>query len=184
MSLFDGIKKRMNKKKKKVNDGVFIDVKTQKLREDVEFVLFNLPKDLIRGIEIIENIFDVEAKPHQLIVYATMSTMDIKRHIGRFVYREKRWDKQEEIARKLFAEEKVDLDMFYQIYETNDYMKAFENVCMDIFAVYYGNDSMTIDEISLAINSLYIKTATDKTISIEQQEQLESFVEDLFSSEK
>jgi len=183
MSLVGNLKKKVNKYKMMVKDGVYIDVHTDKLRQDVEFILFNLPKKMVKGIEIIEEIFDVEAKSHQIIVKATMNTIDVKRQIGKYVFREKRWEKQEEITRKLFAEEKVDLDMFYEIYETREYMKVYENVCMDVFAVYYGNESMSIDEISVAINSLYIKNLTDKNISQSQQEKLESFVDELFGNQ-
>lgn len=183
MSLVNGLKRKVNKYKMMFKDGVYIEIHTEKLKQDVEFVLFNLPKNLVKGIEIIEEIFDVEAQSHQIIVKATMTTIDVKRQIGKYVFREKRWIKQEDITRKLFAEEKVDLDMFYEIYETKDYLKVYENVCMDVFAVFYGNESMSLDEISVAINSLYIKNLTDKKISQHQQEKLENFVDELFGND-
>jgi len=183
MGFVSKLKKKIEKKKIMLKDGVYVDISTDKLRQDVEFILHNLPKDLVKGIEIIEGIFDVEAEPHQIIVKSTMTTIEIKRQIGKFIFQKKRWEKQEEITRKLFAEEKVDLDMFFEIYETRDYLRVYENVCMDVFSVYYGNDSMNLDEISIAINSLYIKNLTDKNVSKEQQSEMESFINDLFDNQ-
>jgi len=183
MGFVSKLKKTFEKKKTMLRDGVYVDISTDKLRQDVEFILHNLPKDLVKGIEILEGIFDIETEPHQIIVKSTMTTIEIKRQIGKFIFQKKRWEKQEEITRKLFAEEKVDLDMFFEIYETRDYLRVYENVCMDVFSVYYGNESMNLDEISIAINSLYIKNLTDKYTSKEQQSEMESFINDLFNNQ-
>lgn len=164
-----------------LNTGVYIKIQTKSLKKDVEFVLHNLPKQTIKGIEILEEIFEVNSQPHQIIIKQTMNAMDIKREIGKFVYREKRWKKQEEVARKLLAEEKIDLEMFHRIYKTDDYLKVFEHINKDIFAVFYGNESMTLDEIGVAINSLYIKEFTDKNFS--RQNNLDKLIDSLFIKE-
>lgn len=185
MGLFNNfINKFTHKKENKIPLEVKLDIKTQKLKRDVEFILHNLPLSIIGGIEIIENVFEIESKSNQIFVYSTMNTIDIKRKIGKFIFDNKRWDKQEEITRKLFAEEKIDLDSFYETYDTKDYMKVYENVCLDVFAVYYGNESLTLDETAVAINSLYMKNLSDKTEDAESQEALDDLVDSLFDGDK
>lgn len=187
MSLFDELKEKFLNKNKKgsgksspKNMEIKIDIKTLSLKRNVEFILFNLPKNLIGGIEIIEDVFEGEETQNRIIVYATMNSIDIKRKIGRFIFDNKRWEVQEDMARKLFAEEKIDLDMFYEAYDTKDYLTVYKNVCLDIFAVYYGNEEMSLDEVALAINGLYIKNITDKKIEKESEDLLENLVDSLF----
>lgn len=179
MSFFENVNRKWSIKKQKLSRGVYIDIKTPKLQQDVEFILFSLPKKLVKGIEIIEEIYDVEAESHQIIVKSTMDVMDIKRQIGKFIFREKRWEKLEEVSKYLLAEEMIDMDMFKNIYDTHDYLKIYEIVNQDVFAVYYGNEDMTFDEVQLAINSLYIKELTNKEIIKENN--LDQFVNDLFN---
>lgn len=159
-----------------------MEIQTKKLQSDVEFVLFNLPKEMIKGIEIIEQIYDVEQEPHQIIVKQTMNAMDIKRQIGLYIFREKRWKKQEEITKKLLAEEKIDLKMFHEIHQTNDYLIVYEKINADVFAVAYGFDKMQLDEIAHAVNSLYIKEFTEYNFS--KQHNLDKLVDSLFNNEE
>ena len=175
---------KLSRKIKIKNDikkyGVFIDIQTTKLKQDVEFVLHNLPKTMVKGIEIIEHIFEVPNEPQQILVKPTMNAMDIKRQIGIHVFRKKRWDQQEVFAKKLLAEEKIDLKMFYEVYDTEDYLTVYEIINADIFAVAYGNDSMSITEIAHAVNSLYIKKFTE--INFSKQHNLDNLVEALFEN--
>lgn len=180
--MFEKILNKVKIKKEIKKNGLYIDIQTTKLRNNVEFVLYNLPKQMVKGIEIIEEIYDVEHEPHQIIVKQTMNAMDIKRQIGLFVFREKRWDKQEEFTKKLLAEEKIDLKLFYEIYDTRDYLTVYEFVNADVFAVAYGNDFMALDEISHAVNSLYIKTFTE--INFSKQHSLDNLVESLFNQQE
>lgn len=176
-------KRKLRIKFEKLKHGIFLDVHSDKLKKDVEFILYNLPKPLIKGIEIIEEVFEVKAEPHQIIVKETMNAMDIKRIIGRYVYREKRWIKQEDIARKLLAEEKINEARFYSVYNAKNYLEFFEIVNGDIFAVYFGNETMTLDEIGVALNSLYIKAYNDKKQEEESDGNIASFIEDLFAND-
>lgn len=162
-------------------NGLYIEIYTKKLQSDVEFVLFNLPKEMTQGIEIIEQIYDVEHEPHQIIVKQTMSAMDIKRQIGLYVFREKRWKKQEDVTKKLLAEEKIDLKLFYEIHDTTDYLTVYEHINADVFAVSYGFDKMQLDEIAHAVNSLYIKDFTEYNFS--KQYNLDKLVDSLFDNE-
>lgn len=171
--------KRLNITRQKWKRGVYIDIKTPKLLQDVEFILFNLPKPLIKGIEIIEEIYDISAEPNQIIVHHAMSIIDVKRQIGKFVFREKRWKEQESITQQILATEKIDIAMFREIYETNDYRKIYEHVNQDVFAVCYGHKDMTMDETVLAINSLYIKQFTDRENL--RSNNLDDFVDQLFN---
>ncbi|WP_336770218.1 hypothetical protein [Bacillus bombysepticus] len=164
----------------KQKHGVFIDIKSPQLLQDVEFILYNLPKTLIKGIEIIEEVYDVEAEPHQIIVNHAMNVIDIKKQIGKYVFREKRWKEQEEITKTILATEKIDVAMFREIYNTNDYLKIYEVVNQDVFAVCYGHTDMTMDEIVLAINSLYIKEFTDRENL--KNNNLDDFVNQLFQN--
>lgn len=177
--MFTNIKKRWNVRIQKLRFGVYIDIRSPKLKNNVEFILHNLPKDIIKGIEIIEEIFDTHSQPHQLIVKETMNAMDIKREIGKFVFREKRWDKQEDVAKKLLAQEMIDLQTLHHAYDTTDYLKIYEYVNSDVFAVFYGNDSMKIEEIAHAINMLYVKDYTDKNFA--QQNDIDNLVSELFA---
>ena len=176
------IKKKWRIRTQKLRYGVYIDIHSQRLKNNVEFILHNLPKEVIKGIELIEEIFDTKSESNQLIVKETMNAMDIKREIGKFVFREKRWAKQEEVAKKLLAQEMIDLDTFFNAYETRDYLKIYENVNADVFAVYYGNESMKLEEVAHAINMLYIKDYTDKNFS--QQNDIDNLVAQLFDNQE
>lgn len=175
MKWSDQLKKKIHIAK----NGSWIDIQTESLRRDVEFVLYSLPKKLISGIEFTEEVFDKDVSPSQVIIKSTMNIIDIKRQIGAFVFRKKRWKEGEEITRKLLIQEKIDIDTFYQAYETDDYLTAYEKLNADVFAVAYGNATMNLDEISIAVNSLYVKVFIDKSHSTE----LESFINDLFASQ-
>lgn len=177
MGLFDNFKASISKMK----DGVYVNITTPKLKQDVEFILFNLPKEMTKGIEIIEDIFDVETKPHQILVKATMNAIEIKREIGRFVFAHKRWDKQEEITRKILAGEKVDMNMLYFIYQTNNHADIYAHLNADVFSVCYGNSTMDVDQTSHAINGLYIKKYADYMNS--QQYNIGDLVDALFDDE-
>jgi len=178
--MLNGIQKKWRIWIQKLRYGVYIDITTPKLKKDVEFVLHNLPKQIIKGIEIIEEIFDTESESHQLFVKETMNAMDIKREIGKFIFRKKRWGRQEEMAKKILAKEMIDLETFHYAYNTKDYLKIYEYVNADLFAVYYGNDSMKLEEIAHAINMLYIKDSTDKSAS--EQNDIDNLVNQLFSN--
>ncbi|QST03098.1 hypothetical protein IMZ31_21350 (plasmid) [Pontibacillus sp. ALD_SL1] len=169
-------------KLEKIKNGVFIDVTTEQLKKDVEFILYNLPKSYIKGIEIIEKLYDVESETHQIIVKQTMNAIDIKRQIGRFVFREGRWDEQEAISTKLLAEQMIDEQKFYDIYNVSNYLEFYEIVNADVFAVSFGNETMSVEEIGIAINSLYIKEYTDKSHA--KKYNVSTFVEDLFAENK
>lgn len=181
MSFLNDPKKMLNslfKKKAKV----VINIQTESLKQKVDFVLYNIPEDLLSGIILTEKIFEIPPKENEVFIKATMSPLEIKRQLGAFIFAKKRWAKQEEIAAKLMAEEKIDLHMFYEIYNTTNYMKIYEILNADIFAVYFNNPSMSIDEISMAINNLYIKEFADKTFSAKHR--IENLVEKLFQDEK
>lgn len=176
--MFEKLSKKLQKKKEKKKNGIYLDIQTTKLKNNVEFVLYNLPKHVIKGIEIMEDIYDIDHEPHQIIVKQTMNAMDIKRQIGIYIFRNKRWDKQEEFTKQLLAEEKIDLKMFYEIYGTTDYLTVYELINADVFAVSFGDKHMDIEEISHAVNSLYIKTFTE--INFSKQHSLDSLVDSLF----
>jgi hypothetical protein len=176
--LFDEIKKNVQKEIHKFKKGSYIQIQTESLKEAVDFVLHNIPKNMIKGIEIIEELFEVDSNSNQLIVKPTMDHMDIKRQIGRFIYRKKRWKEQEEISRNLLANEKIDINMFYEAYDTENYLLAYEIVNADVFAVSFGNPTMSIEEVAIAINSLYIKEKADNNYS--KQHRIDDFVDDLF----
>lgn len=182
MSLFKRFKKQLDKNFIKLKNGAFINITSEKLKQNVEFVLHTLPNSLVKGMVIIEEVFEREAEPHQIILKETMNAMDIKRQIGHFVFQEKRWKEQEEISRKLLAQEKIDLEMFYEVYETKDYLTIYQKINADVFAVYYGNKTMNVDEIAIAINSLYIKRFADKNFS--NQHKIENLIEKLFSEQE
>jgi hypothetical protein len=175
LSFIDGLKKKYTIWK----TGVWIDIQSESLRQDVEFVLYTLPKKLIAGIEVHEALFETEASENQILVKTTMNALDIKRQIGKFVFRKKRWKEQEELTNKLLIQEKIDLETFYQAYETSNYLTVYEILNTDVFAVSYGNPTMNLDEIAIAVNSLYVKVFVEKNHSTE----LESFIDDLFSQE-
>ncbi|PGK51651.1 hypothetical protein CN918_28055 [Priestia megaterium] len=179
--VLDNLKKRWKIQLHKLRYGVYIDIHTQSLKNNVEFILHNLPKPVIKGIEIIEDIFDRDAYPHQVILKETMSAIDVKREIGKYVFREKRWPDQENVAKKLLAQEMIDLETFRYAYDTMDYLKIYEAVNFDVFAVYYGNDSMKLQEVAHAINMLYIKDYTDRNFS--QQNAIDNLVDQLFNEE-
>lgn len=181
MSLLKNLNKKMKIRMEKLKNGVFIDIKTLKLKQDVEFILFNLPKDLVKGIELIEDVFEVDAEPHQIIVKSTMNAIDIKREIGRFVFREKRWKEQEQMTKKILSQEKIDMDLLYEIYGTKDNLVVYEQLNADVFAVCYGNAGMNLDQTSHAINGLYIKRITENMLS--KQNDLESLVDSLFEQQ-
>lgn len=176
------LKKSWRIKVQKLKHGVYVDIHTEKLKNNVEFILHNLPKRIIKGIEIIEEIFDTESTPYQLIVKETMSAMDIKREIGKFVFREKRWERQEDVSKKLLANEMIDLETFFHAYDTRDYLKIYEFVNADVFAVYFGNEAMKLEEVAHAINMLYVKDYTDKNFS--QQNDIDMLIEHLFQEEE
>lgn len=165
-------------KKEKLKNGVSLEIQSKKLKSDVEFVLYHLPKELVKGMEIIEQIYEQKHEPHQIIVKTTMNAIEIKQSIGLFIFREKRWERQEEITKKLLAEEKIDLKMFHEIHKTDNYLKVYELINADVFAVAYGNTSLNIDEIAYAVNNLYIKKFTD--INFSKQYNLNSLVDSLF----
>lgn len=179
--MFENVKKKLRINMQKLRYGVYIDIHTASLKNNVEFILHNLPKRIIKGIEIIEEIFDRNSSPYQLIVKETMSAMDIKREIGKFVFREKRWERQEDVSKKLLANEMIDLETFFYAYDTRDYLKIYELVNADVFAVFYGNEAMKLEEVAHAINMLYIKDYTDKNFS--QQNDIDSLIEHLFQQE-
>ena len=173
MGFLDKVKRNL----KKIKQGVIVDIQNEDLKQKVEFVLYNLPKELIKGIEIVEEVYDVEAEENRIIIKNSMDPIDIKRQIGKFVFRNKRWDKQEETTQKLLAKELIDLSTFYDAYDTTNYLSVYEIINADVFSVYYGNPSMDLDEISIAINSLYSKNAAERSHS----EALESFIDELFN---
>ena len=160
-------------------NGFWIDIQSESLRRDVEFVLYSLPKKLISGIEFSEEVFDKDPSPSQVIVKSTMSIIDIKRQVGAFIFRKRRWKEGEDITQKLLTQEKIDLEDFYKAYDTDDYLTAYEMLNADVFAVYYDNPSMNLDEISIAVNALYVRAFIEKSHSTE----LESFIDDLFKQE-
>lgn len=170
---------KVNKKIFIAKHGFWIDIQSENLRRDVEFVLYSLPKKLVSGIEFLEEVFDKDSSPSQVIVKRTMNIIDIKRQIGAFIFRKKRWKEGEEITQRLLIQEKIDLDIFYKAYDTTDYLTAYEMLNADVFAVYYGNPTMNLDEITIAINALYVKVFIEKNHSTE----LESFIDDLFQNE-
>jgi len=179
--MLENLKKRWKIELHKLRYGVYIDIYSPSLKNNVEFILHNLPKPVIKGIEIIEDIFDREAYPHQVILKETMNAIDVKREIGRYVFREKLWADQENIAKKLLAQEMIDLETFRYAYDTMDYLKIYEAVNSDVFAVLYGNDSMKLEEAAHAINMLYIKDYTDRNFS--QQNDIDNLVDELFNEQ-
>lgn len=178
MSLFKKIKNTFSPNNK-LSEPI-LDIKTSKLKHDIEFILHNLPIELVSGLVFIEDVFERAVADNEIFVQSTMSPVEIKREIGKIVYNHKRWDEQEEIARKLLAEEKIDLNLFENVYNTTDYIETFSYLTADVFAVYYGNDTMTLDEISIAINSLYIKNFAEEQFS--GQKKIENLVNDLFDN--
>lgn len=176
--MLEEVKKKWSKKWHKLRHGVYIDIRSPKLKDNVEFILYNLPKPIIKGVEIIEDIFDRTKMEHQVIVKETMNAMEIKREIGRYIFQQKRWPNQETVSKKLLAQEMIDLETLYYVYDTKDYLKIYEFVNADVFAVYHGNESMRLEEVAHAINMLYVKDYTDKNFS--QQNDIDNLVDQLF----
>lgn len=160
----------------KAKNGFLVVIESEELKQKLDFVLFNLPKPLIKGMEIYEDVYKIDAHPNCIILNQSMDPIDIKRQIGKFVFRHKRWTKLEETTTKLLAMELIDIQKYYEVYQTDNYLMVYENVNADVFAVYYGNRTLDIDEISIAINSLYTKNTGKRAHS----KALEKFIENLF----
>lgn len=175
--MFKTLTKKLKVQQHMFRNGLYIDIQTPKLRSDVEFVLQNLPKSLVKGIELIENTTESTNESRQIILKASMNAMDIKRQIGLYVFREKRWEKQEILTKKLLAEEKIDLKLFYEIYNTDDYMTVYECINSDVFAVSYGNDFMETSDTAHAVNSLYIKKFTE--LNFTKQHEVDDLINEL-----
>lgn len=175
--MFKNLSKKLKIQQQMLRNGLYVDIQSKKLKSDVDFVLYNLPKKMVKGIEILEKQHGYEKGPQQIIVKPSMNAMDIKRQIGLFVFREKRWEQQELITKKLLAQEKIDLKIFYEIYNTDDYMTVYEFINSDVFAVSFGNDSMDINEIAHAVNSLYIKKFTE--LKFNKQHEMDDLIEKL-----
>lgn len=156
-----------------------LEIKTKELREEVEFIILSLDLELLSGIEFIEDIFERSPRPNQVIVRTTMTTIDIKRKIGRFIYQEKRWAEQTKRTEELLTKNMIDLTIFKKVSKIESYKDMFEQINADVFAVCYGNESMTLDETAVAVNSLYIKEYAEKNYST--QHKIESLIDDLFT---
>lgn len=161
-----------------------LSVTTPSLQEDILFVVSTIPEHLIKGIEFVENVYDVPMKKHQIHVKATMSAMDIKRKIGQFIHKGKRLKELEDVTKILLASEKIDLDLLSFAYGTDDDDFLFDVLNGDVFAVCFeGNpsDLLTIDieQAGQSVFMLYLKHHAD--FRQKQSQNLSGFIDSLFN---
>jgi len=163
--MFDKFTKKLKVKMQILKSGVYLNIESPNLKTYIDYVLYGLPSELIKGIELVEKRNGVTIQPHQIVLTPTMNVMDIRRQIGLFIFDHKRWSKQEDIASELLTQNKIDIEMFYRIYQKRNHLELYRKINADVFAVTYGNDSIQLNETAHAINSFYIKEFTESNFS-------------------